>query len=166
MKYARNDLTRLKVIEVYVETPEYPISSVFPQVLVDEFIPCPDNVEPEWDFNPSTNTYSEPPPPPPGNVVEIDCPTGAPKGTPFDITATIKVDDGSGTVVPYTGIYYVPISNLTDGVTNQMLVFSFVNGVATTSVTLDVVGLYDVLESQIRPVPTARMAQTVNISIY
>ena len=166
MKFARNDLTRLKVIEVFVETPEYPIDSVFPPVLVAEFVPCPDNVEPEWDFDPATNTYSEPLPPPPGNVVEIVCPVGAEQGKPFTITATIKVDDGSGTVVPYTGTYYVPISNLTDGTTNEMLVINFVNGVATTSVTLNVVGLYDVLEDQIRPVPTARMAETVNISIY
>lgn len=166
MKFARNDLTRLKVIEVFVETPEYPIDSIFPPVLVAEFVPCPDNVEPEWDFDPATNTYSEPPPPPPGNVVEIVCPVGAEHGKPFTITATIKVDDGSGTVVPYTGTYYVPISNLTDGTTNEMLVMNFVNGVATTSVTLNVVGLYDVLEDQIRPVPTARMAETVNISIY
>ena len=99
-------------------------------------------------------------------VVEITCPTGAEHGVAFDITAIIKVDDGSGTVVPYTGTYYVPIKNLTDGITNEMLVFNFVDGEATTSVTLNVVGLYDVLESQIRPVPTARMAETVNISIY
>lgn len=165
-KYARNDLTRLKVIEVYVETPEYPIDSVFPPVMVVQFVPCPDDVEPEWDFDPVNDTYSAPPPPPPGNVVEITCPVGAEKGVAFDISAKVVVDDGSGTIVPVTDTYYVPIQNLTDGTSSSMLVFNFVDGEATASVTLTVPGLYDVLEAQIRPIPTARLAETVNISVY
>jgi len=47
-----------------------------------------------------------------------------------------------------------------------MLVFNFVGGEATTSITLNVPGLYDVLESQSPTAPAARVAQSVNISVY
>lgn len=166
MKYARNDLTRLKVIEVFVETPEHPIGSVFPQVLVDEFVPCPDNVEPEWDFNPSTNTYSEPPPPPPGNIVVVECPVAAQHGTAFNVSLKVEVDNGSGTLVPVNATYYVPLKNQTDGTTTQMLVFPLSGGQCTVPVTVSVPGVYEVLMAQILPAPTAKLPDSINIAIY
>lgn len=162
-KFARKNEQNI-VVELFEHETILPSETHVPEI-ASQFQPCPDEVEVNWVFDPATSIYSAP-------IVEqakedkikISAPVATPVSIAFDIS--VKVEDSEANTVDVTETYYVPIKNITDNATTKMLVIPLVNGQATVSTVLDVVGVYEILKDQIRPVPSAKLDANVSITVY
>lgn len=117
------------------------------------------------------DTYEEviPPAPPVDHTASHAIVFSAPVSAKVNIEFTISVDiidhAAEDALVPFTGSYFVPIKNETDGVSKDVLEVSFVGGHADAVLTLDSIGLWTFIRDQIRPVPQAKIEGLLDVMI-
>ena len=141
-------------------TPE--VATFYNTNVLDEVVTGATLVGGNW-VNPEPVT-PEPVTPTIESIVKVTIPVASPKSTAFNIQLRVE-DKATGDLLPSNETYYVPLKNITDSTTVSVLVFPMVDGVADISATLDAVGVYTMLKSQIRPTPVSEIGDA-SITIF
>lgn len=101
----------------------------------------------------------------PKAVINFVYPIAAAKATQIMVDVSV-VDEATGSALPLTRTYYVPLVDAMTNILNQMLIVNLVNGVGQVSFTVATAGVYSINVDFIRPQPTATLSETPDIVVY
>ena len=82
-----------------------------------------------------------------------------------EITITSEVHDSDGALVLFDKDYYVPIMRKADNFQADLIEVSFVQGVASTKLTVSDKGIYEVKLDMITPEVTAELEENISLIV-
>lgn len=101
----------------------------------------------------------------PDHVVKIVSPVSSAKNAAFTVSVSVVDANDNDALVDVTETYYIPLKNAMSGDIDQIITLPIANGAGSVDITVATAGIYDIAEQYIRPRPTARIAETVDIVI-